>query len=195
MLKLLWDTAERLIAGGVTTSHDLTGAVFQRLIADRKFLATFYTRPAAASLLASLALPQRQPLKGVDWGDVERVTELRVGDFACGTGTLLSTAYQRLGLLHEIRGGDPAALHPHMMARGLVGLDVLTVAVHLTAAMLAGTHPATPFDGECLLTMPYGRHDWGVCVGSLDLLPKREQMSLEIFEAAARRQAAGARRK
>lgn len=191
LLKLLWETAERLIAGGVTTSHDLTGAVFQRLIADRKFLATFYTRPAAASLLSALALPQRQPLKGVDWGDAERLAELRFGDFACGTGTLLSTAYQRLGLLHEIRGGDPAALHPLMMARGLVGLDVLAVAVHLTAAMLAGTHPATPFDGECLLTMPYGRHDWGVCVGSLDLLPKQEQMSLEIFEAAA--QTAGGR--
>jgi hypothetical protein len=35
--------------------------------------------------------------------------------------------------------------------RGLVGLDVLTVAVHLTAAMLAGTHPDTPFEGECLV--------------------------------------------
>ena len=66
-----------------------------------------------------------------------------------------------------------------------MGLDVLTAAVHLTAAMLAGTHPATPFDGECLLTMPYGRHDWGVCVGSLDLLPRQDQMSLEIFETAA----------
>ena len=79
LLKLLWETAERLIAGGVTTSHDLTGAVFQRLIADRKFLATFYTRPAAAALLAALALPQRQPLKGADWGDAEGVSELRVG--------------------------------------------------------------------------------------------------------------------
>jgi hypothetical protein len=53
-----------------------------------------------------------------------------------------------------------------MMRQGLVGLDVLTVAVHLTAAMLAGSYPDTPFDGECLLTMPYGTHSWGVCVGS-----------------------------
>ena len=67
----------------------------------------------------------------------------------------------------------------------------MTVAVHLTAAMLAGTHPATPFDGECLLTMPYGRHDWGIGVGSLDLLPKQEQMSLDIFKTAA--QTAGGR--
>ena len=42
-------TAERLVALGVSQSHDLTGTVFQRLIADRKFLATFYTRPESAA--------------------------------------------------------------------------------------------------------------------------------------------------
>ena len=70
-----------------------------------------------------------------------------------------------------------------MMKHGLVGLDVLNVAVHLTAAMLASSFPDTPFEGECLLTMPYGRHDYGVCVGSLDLLS--EQPSFEIMQAAA----------
>ena len=183
MLDLLWETAEELIVGGVTSSHDLTGAVFQRLIADRKFLATFYTRPAAAALLAALALPLGIS-NGRNWADGNRLASLRIGDFACGTGTLLSTAYQRVGLLHEIHGGDPTKLHPAMMERGLVGLDVLTAAVHLTAAMLAGTYPGTPFEGECLLTMPYGRHDWGVCVGSLDLLTA--QTSFDIMQAAAK---------
>jgi hypothetical protein len=37
-------------------SHDLTGAVFQKLIADRKFLAAYYTTPASAALLAGLAI-------------------------------------------------------------------------------------------------------------------------------------------
>ena len=36
-------------------AHDLTGRIFQRLIADRKYLATFYTLPASAALLARLA--------------------------------------------------------------------------------------------------------------------------------------------
>lgn len=188
LLDLLWETAEELIVGGVTSSHDLTGAVFQRLIADRKFLATFYTRPAAAALLAGLALPLESS-NGRDWADESMLSSLRIGDFACGTGTLLSTAYQRIGLLHEIHGGDPTSLHPPMMERGLVGLDVLTAAVHLTATMLAGTYPGTPFEGECLLTMPYGRHDWGVCVGSLDLLTA--QTSFDIIQAAA--QTAGGR--
>ena len=189
ILGLLWETAENLVIGGVTRSHDLTGVVFQRLIADRKFLATYYTMPSGAALLAGLAIPLNSPLVGTSWSDATALAAARIGDFACGTGTLLSTAYQRIGLLHEVNGGNPKELHPTMMQQGLVGLDVLTVAVHLTAAMLAGSHPDTPFAGECLLTMPYGSYEWGVCVGSLDLL--QEQASFEIIQAAA--QTAGGR--
>ena len=199
VLERLWDTARRLVAGGVTRSHDLTGIVFQRLIADRKFLATFYTRPEAAALLAGLALPAGHPLGGAEWGDGDTLAGAQIGDFACGTGTLLSAAYQRISLLHELHGGDPQALHAPMMKHGLVGLDVLNIAVHLTAAMLAGTHPDTPFDGECLLTMSYGKpyrkmngngNGNGkirerVSIGSLDLLAENVQASL-IDTAAAR---------
>ena len=184
-LHRLWETAQRLVAGGVTRSHDLMGIVFQRLIADRKFLATYYTRPEAAALLSALALPADRPPGGSDWGDAETLAGVQVGDFACGTGTLLSTAYQRMSLLHELHGGDSEALHRPMMKHGLVGLDVLPIAVHLTAAMLAGSHPDTPFDGECLLTMPYGKQAEGdVAVGSLDLLAEHVQASL-IDTAAA----------
>ena len=182
ILRLLWDAAQQLIRGGVTKSHDLTGVIFQRLIADRKFLATFYTRPASAALLAGLAIPADQAPGGAEWGDEETIASLQIGDFACGTGTLLSAAYQRISLLHELNGGDPKALHRPMMKNGLVGLDVLNIAVHLTAAMLAGAHHDTPFDGECLLTMPFGKED--AAVGSLELLAEEVQPSL-ISSAAA----------
>ena len=201
VLERLWGTAQRLVVGGITRSHDLTGIVFQRLIADRKFLATYYTRPEAAALLAGLALPVGRPLGGGDWGDGDTLAGAQIGDFACGTGTLLSAAYQRISLLHELHGGDPQALHAPMMKHGLVGLDVLNIAVHLTAAMLAGTHPGTPFDGECLLTMPYGnlytrpngngngngsrKRKETITIGSLDLLADSVQASL-IDTAAAR---------
>ena len=145
----------------MTKSHDLTGVIFQRLIADRKFLATFYTRPAAAALLAGLAIPADRAPGGAEWGDEDTIASLQIGDFACGTGTLLSAAYQRISLLHELNGGDPRKLHAPMMKHGLVGLDVLNIAVHLTAATLAGAHPDVPFDGECLLTMPYGSSSAG----------------------------------
>ena len=185
VLDWLWQTGQKLVAGGVTRSHDLTGIVFQRLIADRKFLAANYTRPEAASLLASLALPADKPLGEADWGDGETLASAQIGDFACGTGTLLSTAYQRMSLLHELHGGDPGKLHGPMMRHGLVGLDVLNIAVHLTAAMLAGSHPDTPFDGECLLAMPYGgQDDESVAVGSMDLLAEHVQRSLMDTAAA-----------
>ena len=185
VLEWLWRTGQKLVAGGVTRSHDLTGIVFQRLIADRKFLATYYTRPEAAALLAALALPANRPPGGADWGDGETLASAQIGDFACGTGTLLSTAYQRMSLLHELHGGDPRKLHGPMMRHGLVGLDVLNIAVHLTAAMLAGSQPDTPFDGECLLTMPFGeQEDGNVAIGSLDLLAETVQRSLMDTAAA-----------
>ena len=91
-------------------------------------------------------------------------------------------------------GAIPSKLHGPMMKHGLVGLDVLNIAVHLTAAMLAGSHPDTPFDGECLLTMPYGEQkngngdvnstDLRVAVGSLDLLEEPVQWSFMDTAAA-----------
>ena len=189
VLQPLWNAANQLVQGGVTKSHDLTGVIFQRLIADRKFLATFYTRPAAAALLAGLAIPADRAPGGAEWGDEETIAALQVGDFACGTGTLLSAAYQRISLLHELNGGDPRKLHAPMMKHGLVGLDVLNIAVHLTAATLAGAHPDVPFDGECLLTMPYGGES--ASIGSLELLA--EHVSPNMIDDAAAVTAGGRR--
>ena len=181
----LWGTARRLVQSGFTRSHDLMGTVFQRLIADRKFLATYYTRPEAAALLAGLALPVDSPPGGSAWTDRETLAGVQIGDFACGTGTLLSAAYSRLSLLYEIHGGDPRELHGLMMENGLFGIDVLPPAVHLTATMLAGTHPDAPFDGERLLCLDYGdRGDGNVSIGSLELLTAVTQDNL-ISQAVA----------
>ena len=49
----------RMRAMGLNNSPDLHGQVFQRLIADRKKLAAFYTKPAAAALLAAVTVPDR----------------------------------------------------------------------------------------------------------------------------------------
>ena len=132
-LGVLAATAQALINDGVTRSHDLSGVVFQRLIADRKFLATFYTTPPAAALLATLALPERNG--ATDYG------HFTVADLSCGTGTLLSAAYRRLVALHEAGGGDAARFHRNAMEAGIVGADIMPMSVHLTASMLASAHP------------------------------------------------------
>lgn len=116
----LASTADRLVENQLMRSHDLTGAVFQRLISDRKFLAAYYTTPASASLMASLLLPQIQDLPSGRWADRKSLKSMRIGDFACGTGTLLSTVYQRLGQIHELYGGNSKEIHADMMGNSLV---------------------------------------------------------------------------
>ena len=167
-------------------SHDLTGAVFQSLIVDRKFLAAYYTTPAAAALLAALALDAQETPSGQPWSDIEALEALRIADFACGTGTLLSTAYQRVGQLHELAGGDAEALHPHMMAASLVGCDVLPAATHLTASMLAGAHPTTKYTQSSILTVVFGKQDDGrMALGSLDLLDPQGEFDIVAITAKA----------
>ena len=165
-LRVMRRTADRLIALGVSQSHDLSGTVFQRLIADRKFLATFYTRPESAALLAHLAIPDDGR-----WADPDRARDFRISDYACGTGTLIHAAYRRLNQLHWLAGGDPERLHAHMMENSLTACDVLPSAVHLTASMLSSSHPRQRYDGSRTIVTQYGKTEHGgVSLGSLDLL-------------------------
>ena len=177
--RILWrlrDTAQEVRSMGVENSHDLTGRIFQRLIADRKYLATFYTLPASAALLARLAVAK---LQGVDWSDAEAIGKLRIADFACGTGALLSAVYEQIAAKHERAGGDPAALHRAMMEDVLYGCDVMPSAIHITGSTLSGVEPAAAFGSSRLYTMPYGRQpDGTVKIGSLELLQRSDVQTL-----------------
>ena len=177
--RILWrlrDTAQAVRSMGVENSHDLTGRIFQRLIADRKYLATFYTLPASAALLARLAVAK---LQGVDWSDAEAIGRLRIADFACGTGALLSAVYEQIAAKHERAGGDPAALHRAMMEDVLYGCDVMPSAIHITGSTLSGVEPAAAFGSSRLYTMPYGRQpDGTVKIGSLELLQRSDVQTL-----------------
>ena len=159
--------------------------MFQRLIVDRKFLATFYTLPNSAALLAELAVPDLD----VDWGDASAVQKLRMGDLACGTGTLLLAAYQGVLARHRHAGGDDAKLHARMMERGLVAADIMPAATHLTASNLSGTHPGITFERTCVYTMPYGRQpqeqETPIAIGSLDLLDEGHA-SMALFGTGQR---------
>ena len=108
VLNRLAQAASDLSGMGATTMHDLSGRMFQRLIADRKFLATFYTLPTSAALLGELAVARLDP--ETDWFDPDALTRLQVADLACGTGALLSAAYRAISARHRRPGGDDQAL-------------------------------------------------------------------------------------
>ena len=185
LIEVLAVVADRLLSRSLLRSHDLMGSVFQRLIADRKFLAAFYTKPSSAELLIGLAIDPRRTPSGTSWADTEAVLQQRIADFACGTGTLLSTAYRRIGQLHELAGGDAESIHEAMMASALVGCDVLPAATHLTASMLSGAHPTIKYSGSSILTLPYGLLSSGqIALGSIDLLGT--QGTFEALDITAR---------
>ena len=184
ILRRLRHTAQAVDATGMDNAHDLTGRIFQRLIADRKYLATFYTLPASAALLARLAVAKLCPepaegMEGVDWSSAEAIGRLRIGDFACGTGALLSAVYEQIAARHERAGGDAQALHKVMMEEVLYGCDVMPSAVHITGSTLSGVEPSVIFEDTHLYTMPYGRmRDDSVMIGSLELLQSSNVLTL-----------------
>jgi hypothetical protein len=183
-LENLISTASELVANNLMRSHDLTGAVFQRLIADRKFLAAFYTHPASAALLVDLAIKKDKTPGNGKWSKESDVTGMRTADFACGTGTLLSTAYHRIGQLFEAAGGDSELIHPTMMANTLVGCDVLPAVAHLTASMLAGAHPTIKYEHSSVMSVAYGpQPGGGVALGSLDLLDPQRPFDIVAITA------------
>lgn len=185
-IRILSQSGNYVSATGIDNAHDLTGRVFQRLISDRKYLATFYTRPASATLLAQLAV---EKLQGVDWADAEAIGKLRIADFACGTGALLSALYERIASRHARTGGDPRGLHKAMLEDALIGFDVMPSAVHITAATLAGAEPDMPYERARLHTMPYGRRlDGGVRIGSLEFLAS-SAVTTNAYESGAPLQA------
>ena len=155
LLTNLRTTVEDVSATGANQAHDLTGRIFQKLISDRKFLATFYTLPASAALLARLAVAKME----VDWSDAKAIGNLKIGDFACGTGALLSAVYEQIANRHERAGGDLAALHPVMMEEVLYGCDVMPSAIHITGATLSGAQPSVKFGKSRLYTLAYGRQE------------------------------------
>ena len=175
ILDKLTTMTDTLTAMGATRINDLSGRAFQTLIADRKFLATFYTLPASATLLAELAISRLT----TDWRDRAEVTALRIADFACGTGALLNAAYHAICSRYKRAGNDDADIHSSMIESSLYACDIMPSATHLTASTLSNTHPGLTYGTTKIATMPYGYDENEVAyIGSLELIEKQDTLSL-----------------
>ena len=191
ILDVLVAASDRLADIGVTTRHDLSGRMFQNLIVDRKFLATFYTLPTSATLLAEMAVNRL----GANWNNLEEYPDLTIADFSCGTGTLLSAGYHAIITRYRHAGGDDNDIHRRMIERSVVATDIMPAAAHLCASQLSSVHPTVTFDNTRVYTMPYGigtgdEQFREIAIGSLDLIVTGQTRSLF---ATGQRQTSGAR--
>lgn len=105
---------------------DLAGQIFQTLIPFdlRKPLGAHFTNPGAAKLLIRLSLNS---------------PDVNVLDPACGSGTLLISAYRRIRQL--TKGRDLADLHRDLVENRITGIDAMAFSAHLAAVGLALQEP------------------------------------------------------
>lgn len=178
VLQVMHSTASTLLTLGLGRSSDIAGVIFQRLISDRRFLATFYTAPSSAALLAGLAVKKDAAPNGYPWSDPQ-AADMRVADFACGTGSLLCAIYDQTRRYSEIHGIAARSRHKKSIEHSFIGCDVLPSATHITASMLSSAFPDERYTHTNILTLPFGRQtDKSVSLGAIELLSTQGALSI-----------------
>lgn len=168
----LIDAAKTIVRNRSALRHDLMGRVYHRLLADAKYLGTFYTSIPAATILLRLALYSDD--WNTDWADLESIESFKLADLACGTGTLLMAGSEGLAnnyINATVAADDDVeleALHKVLVESVIHGYDVLASAIHLTASTLAMRAPDVAFDKMNLMSLPLGGPDHRL--GSLEFM-------------------------
>ena len=155
----------------------IAGEIFGTLIADKKMLASFYTKPVAAALLSELVV-SRLP---TDWSDISDIGKLRIADFSCGTGMLLSSVYQRVRSKFAHAGGNPEDTHRIMLENVLFGADIIPSAVDITAASLFSVYPHIDISETNTHVMPYGDFSTQIKSNTTNLVDTVRIGSLEFI--------------
>ncbi len=152
--------------------HDLLGRIFHTVLDTARYDGSFYTTTPAATLLAALAITEDM----CDWEDPEAIAKLRITDPACGTGTLLMAAAERIRELAP-RSRDDETLAAALIEQVLTGYDVNLTATHMAATTLGLLSPTTRFQ-----KMKIGRAFLGVdatgkaFLGSLEFLDQQPKL-------------------
>ena len=152
--------------------HDLLGRIFHTVLDTARYDGSFYTTTAAATLLAALAIGPDT----CDWQDQDAIASLRITDPACGTGTLLMAAAER------IRDLAPQFDVDESVARSLIenvftGYDVNLTATHMAATTLGLLSPTTQFRNMKIGRTFLGVDDAGdAYLGSLEFLDRQPML-------------------
>ena len=148
--------------------HDMLGRIFHTVLDTARYDGSFYTTTAAATLLATLAI--REDL--CVWSDPEAIARLRITDPACGTGTLLMAAAERI---RDLTNGarDDETISRALIESVLTGYDVNLTATHMAATTLGLLSPTTSFREMKIGRALLGVEDSGKAfLGSLEFLSR-----------------------
>lgn len=158
----LVDLAINIVSNRGLLRKDFAGRIYHEIIGDiafRKGFATYYTEVPAAYLLATLATLSLLGLddKGLfnlNWeevhGIIDQIKRTRIGDLACGSGTLLTASYSALTRIasalkfyYNLEDINLDHIIETLVEEGIYGVDALRYASQITAINLALVGPST----------------------------------------------------
>ena len=171
-LTRLLEAVEDIETAAIGRTMNVGAELFPKIAEDRKQSAAFYTQAGTADLLAALAVKEDM-LPPERWANPNLFSEFRVADLACGTGTLLRFAYQRVRAFHEKHARDEAdtrTLHKGAMESGIIGTDISPIATHLASSSLAAIGGGEPYGETKIGWVDVGRKGQKVTTGSLEYM-------------------------
>ena len=143
------------------------------MLETARYDGSFYTTTAAATLLANLAIREEM----CDWSDPAAIAKLRITDPACGTGTLLMAAAERIRDLS--RPAQQDRVSRALIEQVLTGYDVNLTATHLAATTLGLLSPTTTFREMKIYRALLGVENGAAYLGSLEFLSRENQPRLK----------------
>ena len=149
--------------------YDHAGPLYHKILGSAESDGAYYTKNPAALLLAKLAISS--DLR--DWSHPDALTDFRIIDPACGTGTLLmaaaKTIKERIRAVSQEHGD--AKLHKMLVEDCVFGLDINEHALQLAASNLTLGAPDVDYQRMNLYPMEHGvRKNGEARAGSLELL-------------------------
>jgi len=174
-LSSITELSEKISSKRTLLSRDFSGKIYHRIVGDwsiRKNFATYFTTIPAAYLLAYLAIFTKT-------GVFKEYRRTKVGDLACGSGTLLTAAYSALKdfyIYSKFNIGEEINLeefHKQMLEEDIWGFDALRYAVQIASTNLALQNPTVGVSKMNTYAVPLGVEDERVTMGSLEFLSGR----------------------
>ncbi|MCX8192395.1 MAG: hypothetical protein N3G77_01125 [Nitrososphaeria archaeon] len=184
-LEKIIDLAVEISSKRTLLKKDFSGKVYHKIVGDwsiRKGFATYFTSIPAASLLSYLSIFTKN--NAFEESILQDVKRIKVCDFACGSGTLLTTTYSALQdfvLRLCIKSGvefDPHSFHKFLLEDIIWGFDALRYAIQIASTNLALQNPVTPVRTMNMFSVPLGIKNNDVILGSLAFLGTKELVTL-----------------
>jgi hypothetical protein len=152
--------------------RDFSGKLYHKIVGNwiiRKGFATYFTMINSAYLLSYLSISSEyKPFKDA--------LNVKVCDFTCGSGTLLTTTYATLEDLYKLENFENGEIdldefHKKVLENNMWGFDALRYAVQIASLNLVFHNPSVPLNHMNFSSIPLGvNENQQVELGSLRFL-------------------------